>query len=896
MSSGVAAVEALLSSADAEQVRMMEEQVILTDYFDNCIGAGSKKDTHIWTSIQNGMLHRAFSVFLFTPDGRLILQQRSGAKITFPYIWANTCCSHPLHVPSEMETKDAMGVKNAARRKLEHELGIPPEDVPLESFTWLTRVHYVGASIPKDGSEPLWGEHEIDWILMCKPARMPRININTNEIEQIKMFTQPELRAWMSTLHTRGEEVSPWFGVMEKSLLYRWWDAVLANNFEPVIQREIIHRAHDLEALATRSVAVTMPVAFEACLRDTQKRIADSIAAEDRGANGAGADGEATAIPGATAAVPKQGAYGKVPIHSESKLAQLSHLDEVWTALTYKLGFSDITKVKPLAPNTFPAYKFCERMLMKTSRSFAMVIQQLPDHLRFSVCVFYLVLRGLDTVEDDMTAFIGRQGEKLTHLRSFHRYLYNPRFRLTGVGEGDEATLLRYFFNVNMAFSSLPRVDQIVIEDICARMGEGMASYCGRDLREGTNDVNDYNLYCHYVAGLVGEGLSRLFVAHGDEEPIVAQDVKLADDMGLFLQKTNIIRDYLEDLVDGRAFWPREIWAQYSPGLSNLRHKVSTSVARVSTPRNSSASSSTSGSDFGSVHDDITWQEEQARACLNHLIADAMTLAPSCLEYLSRLRTKDVFRFCAIPQVMAISTLDKLTNNPDVFTGVVKIRKGQALRLISQANDMHNVYCVFLHHARSILAKIPPSHKTAYEIAFDAVRRVEAICLANLPPSNAFITTLFSPYVTVGVIILFVAMLRHLYIQSKLAGWGHGHSYLPRITDSWDVAALAACCACVLYLLSVAGVPLAMRLGAGNANGDLAEGESMEVSSSMNNVGAGVGFRKTVDAMAGFQEAASVLNEMDGMSNHSMSTSAVPTKGDNEHRGSSPTMRRRIRD
>lgn len=54
------------------------------------------------TNINGGMLHRAFSVFLFTPDGKLILQQRSGAKITFPFIWANTCCSHPLYdLPNE---------------------------------------------------------------------------------------------------------------------------------------------------------------------------------------------------------------------------------------------------------------------------------------------------------------------------------------------------------------------------------------------------------------------------------------------------------------------------------------------------------------------------------------------------------------------------------------------------------------------------------------------------------------------------------------------------------------------------------------------------------------------------------------------------------------------------
>lgn len=70
---------------------------------------------HVWDNINAGMLHRAFSVFLFTPDGKLVLQQaspdgsiawvskdtlqprpvllqRAGTKITFPYIWANTCC------------------------------------------------------------------------------------------------------------------------------------------------------------------------------------------------------------------------------------------------------------------------------------------------------------------------------------------------------------------------------------------------------------------------------------------------------------------------------------------------------------------------------------------------------------------------------------------------------------------------------------------------------------------------------------------------------------------------------------------------------------------------------------------------------------------------------------
>lgn len=64
--------------------------------------------------------------------------------------------------------------------------------------------------------------------------------------------------------------------------------------------------------------------------------------------------------------------------------------------------------------------------------------------------------------------------------------------------------------------------------------------------------------YCHYVAGLVGVGLSKLFSASKLEDPEVGQDTELANSMGLFLQKTNIIRDYLEDTQEGRAFWPQE--------------------------------------------------------------------------------------------------------------------------------------------------------------------------------------------------------------------------------------------------------------------------------------------------------------------------------------------------
>ena len=110
------------------------------------------------TNIDKGLLHRAFSVFLFDKNNKLLLQQRATEKITFPDMWTNTCCSHPLGIPGEGgdNLPDAVsGVKNAARRKLEHELGIKPEQVPFEDFHFLTRIHYKAPC--GDGK---WGEHE----------------------------------------------------------------------------------------------------------------------------------------------------------------------------------------------------------------------------------------------------------------------------------------------------------------------------------------------------------------------------------------------------------------------------------------------------------------------------------------------------------------------------------------------------------------------------------------------------------------------------------------------------------------------------------------------------------------------------------------------------------------
>ncbi|CAJ1081781.1 isopentenyl-diphosphate Delta-isomerase 1 [Xyrichtys novacula] len=166
LSSAVRMPEITTDHLDKKQVQLLSEMCILIDENDSKIGADSKKNCHLNSNIDKGLLHRAFSVFIFNSEEKLLLQQRSDAKITFPGCFTNTCCSHPLHTDSELEEKEAIGVRRAAQRRLEAELGIPMAQVTPDEMTYLTRIHY------KAQSDGVWGEHEIDYILFMQKVEM----------------------------------------------------------------------------------------------------------------------------------------------------------------------------------------------------------------------------------------------------------------------------------------------------------------------------------------------------------------------------------------------------------------------------------------------------------------------------------------------------------------------------------------------------------------------------------------------------------------------------------------------------------------------------------------------------------------------------------------------------
>ena len=239
-----------LSGYDPEQIRLMDETCIVLSPHDVPIGTASKKTCHLMTNINKGLLHRAFSCFLFHPTThKLLLQQRASAKITFPDMWTNTCCSHPLaHASEAGDGKDlssnVQGAKRAAVRKLGHELGIKSEDVlPIERFRFLTRIHYLAPSVGGNGDKDAgkWGEHEIDYILFVEAD--VGLDVNENEVRDTRWVGQEELKAMMreeeeitlnghstengdSSTKTEAPEFTPWFRLICETMLYEWWDAL----------------------------------------------------------------------------------------------------------------------------------------------------------------------------------------------------------------------------------------------------------------------------------------------------------------------------------------------------------------------------------------------------------------------------------------------------------------------------------------------------------------------------------------------------------------------------------------------------------------------------------------------------------------------------------------------
>ncbi len=160
-----------------------EEPLILVDESDREIGHLSKGECHDG----DGVLHRAFSLFIFSSKGELLLQQRSAGKRLWPLFWSNSCCSHPRRG----ETMEV-----ATERRLAQELGMTSTVHHL--FTFQYQAPYLD----------LGSENEVCWVFAGRSDAPPQPNVH--EIADVRWITAQGLDHEFTT---QPEVFTPWFAM-----------------------------------------------------------------------------------------------------------------------------------------------------------------------------------------------------------------------------------------------------------------------------------------------------------------------------------------------------------------------------------------------------------------------------------------------------------------------------------------------------------------------------------------------------------------------------------------------------------------------------------------------------------------------------------------------------------
>jgi isopentenyl-diphosphate delta-isomerase len=160
-----------------------DEQLVLVDSDDREIGFLSKAQAHLG----HGTLHRAFSLFVFSPAGELLLQQRAKGKRLWPGHWSNTCCSHP---------RRGEKMSHAIHRRLHEELGMTAELEFLYKFQYQAQY------------DEQCAEHELCWVYAGRTAERPRANVH--EVAAWRYVTLDELQAEITNTP---EIFTPWFKI-----------------------------------------------------------------------------------------------------------------------------------------------------------------------------------------------------------------------------------------------------------------------------------------------------------------------------------------------------------------------------------------------------------------------------------------------------------------------------------------------------------------------------------------------------------------------------------------------------------------------------------------------------------------------------------------------------------
>lgn len=164
-----------------EIVSFDDEMLIIVDEKDTIIDYKSKIDSHQG----DGILHRAFSIFIFNDAGKLVLQKRSDQKLLWPLFWSNSCCSHP---------RKGESLDIATHRRLNEELGFDTDLIYLYTFQYQANFGEIGS------------ENELCAVYIGKSNEM--VKVNDNEIAEWRYIDPEDLTR---EVNDHPENFTPWF-------------------------------------------------------------------------------------------------------------------------------------------------------------------------------------------------------------------------------------------------------------------------------------------------------------------------------------------------------------------------------------------------------------------------------------------------------------------------------------------------------------------------------------------------------------------------------------------------------------------------------------------------------------------------------------------------------------
>ena len=289
---------------------------------------------------------------------------------------------------------------------------------------------------------------------------------------------------------------------------------------------------------------------------------------------------------------------------------------------------------------------FQTRILQGVSRTFALTIPVLPDELERAVGNGYLLCRIADTIEDDAGLTVE---EKRRYTDWFNELLREPADagtfgrelapRLAAHATPAERELIAHADQVLRITHSLAEPQRAALARCVRVMSDGMVYYQGQETLDGLADQTAMDRYCYYVAGVVGEMLTELFLQRcpqlaGRREEMMLLGVSF----GQGLQMTNILKDIWEDRARGACWLPR-------PGFERRGLHLRELVAGQG------------GKAFAEA--------------LRELLALAHGHLRNALEYTLHLPASEpgMRKFCLWALGMAVLTLRKIADNPAFLGG-----------------------------------------------------------------------------------------------------------------------------------------------------------------------------------------------------------------------------------